>query len=174
MGNVWVTADQHFNHSNIIAYENRPFSDVECMNTFMIDAWNSVVAKDDKVFMLGDFGFGGSDFISSTLDKLKGNKILIMGNHDRSRSIKKWIELGFQAVYNYPIIYDSCYILSHAPPDSTADCDHFYNIFGHVHGNPAIDTVSDKGFCVSVERHQYKPVLWKDIKYALKHEGRKG
>ena len=27
MGNVWVTADQHFNHSNIISYENRQFSE---------------------------------------------------------------------------------------------------------------------------------------------------
>lgn len=168
MGNVWVTADQHFNHENIIKYENRPFSDLEHMNTFMIDAWNSVVVKDDKVFMLGDFGFGGSEFISDTLSKLRGNKILIMGNHDRSRSIKKWIELGFQAVYDYPVIYDTCYVFSHAPLDGLVDCGHFYNIFGHVHGNPAMDTVSVKGFCVSVERHQYKPVLWKDIRDALK------
>lgn len=140
------------------------------MNTFMIDAWNSVVVKDDKVFMLGDFGFGGSDFISDTLSKLRGNKVLILGNHDQSRSIKKWIELGFQAVYDYPIIYDSCYVLSHAPLAGLADCDHFYNIFGHVHGNPSFDTISDKSFCVSVERHQYKPVLWQEIKNALKRK----
>lgn len=83
-----------------------------------------------------------------------------MGNHDRSRSIRKWIELGFQAVYDYPIIYDACYVLSHAPLAGLTECSHFYNIFGHVHGNPAIDTVTAKGFCVSVERHQYKPILW--------------
>ena len=40
-----------------------------------------------------------------------------MGNHNRSRTIKKWIDLGFQAVYDYPIIYDTCYVLSHAPPE---------------------------------------------------------
>ena len=69
MGNVWITADQHFNHTNIIKYENRPFSDVNQMNTCLIKAWNSVVLKGDKVFMLGDFGFGGSEFISNTLSK---------------------------------------------------------------------------------------------------------
>lgn len=167
MGNVWVTADQHFNHGNIIKYENRPFSDVEQMNKFMIEAWNSVVVKDDKVIVLGDFGFGGSDFISDTLNKLRGNKVLVMGNHDRSRSVKKWMELGFQAVYDYPIVYDTCYILSHAPIAGLIECVHFHNVFGHVHGNPEIDTVSDKGFCVSVERHEYKPVLWQDIKDSL-------
>jgi Predicted phosphoesterase or phosphohydrolase len=85
MGDVWITADQHFNHGNIIKFANRPFSDVSHMNMHMIDAWNSVMKKGDKVFVLGDFGFGGSDFISDTLGKLRGNKILIMGNHDRSR-----------------------------------------------------------------------------------------
>ena len=168
MGNVWVTADQHFNHENIIKYENRPFSNVEHMNICMIDAWNSVVSKHDKVFMLGDFGFGGSDFISNTLNKLKGNKVLVMGNHDQSRSVKKWIELGFQTVYDYPVIYDTSYILSHEPLTGLADCDHFYNIFGHVHGNPEIDTVTAKGFCVCVERHQFKPVSWEDIKRLLR------
>lgn len=79
MGNVWVTADQHFNHEKIIKYENRPFSDIEHMNRFMIDAWNSVVVKDDKVIVLGDFGFGGSDFISDTLSRLRGNKVLVYG-----------------------------------------------------------------------------------------------
>lgn len=168
MGKVWVTADQHFNHGNIIEYENRPFSDVEQMNKFLIEAWNSTVTKDDKVIVLGDFGFGGSDFIRDTLDRLKGSKILIRGNHDQSRSIKKWIELGFQSVYDYPVIYDTYYILSHAPLATLTECGHFYNVFGHVHGNPAIDTVTKSGFCVSVERHQYKPVLWQDIKNTLK------
>lgn len=170
MGKVWVTADQHFNHENIIKYENRPFSDIEQMNNFLIDAWNSVVVKDDKVFMLGDFGFGGSDFISSTLRKLKGSKVLVMGNHDRSRSIKKWIELGFQAVYDHPVIYDNRFIFSHAPFTNNTECEHFYNIYGHVHGNPEIETITSKGFCVSVERHQYKPILWTYIKEMLIHK----
>ena len=90
-----------------------------------------------------------------------------MGNHDRSRSVKRWIELGFQAVYEYSIIYDKSYIFSHAPLDSLKECSHFYNIFGHIHGNPEIDTITTKGFCDSVERHQYKPVLWEDIKNSL-------
>jgi calcineurin-like phosphoesterase family protein len=168
VNNVWVTADQHFNHSNIIKYENRPFADVDEMNKSLIEAWNSVVSKCDKVFLLGDFGFGGSEFIGNVLSSLRGNKILVMGNHDRSRSIKKWIELGFKAVYEYPVIYDTRYILSHTPLDSITECSHFYNIFGHVHSNEQYETCNEKGFCVCVERHDYKPVLWRSIKDALK------
>ena len=82
---IFFIADTHFNHNKIIEYENRPFKNVEEMNEKLIENWNSVVGRIDKVFVLGDFGFYNSKEI---LDRLKGFKILIMGNHDRHKSVK--------------------------------------------------------------------------------------
>ena len=59
----YVYSDPHFNHENIIKYANRPFKDVEQMNRFMIEEFNRVVSRKDRVFILGDFGFGSFDEI---------------------------------------------------------------------------------------------------------------
>ncbi len=41
---VFFTADTHFGDSNIIRYENRPFSDIEDMDRTIIKNWNDAVS----------------------------------------------------------------------------------------------------------------------------------
>ena len=36
MSTIYMTSDQHFGHSNIIEYENRPFSSADEMNSYML------------------------------------------------------------------------------------------------------------------------------------------
>jgi len=154
----YVIADTHFFHENIIRYENRPFKDAEHMNKEIIKRWNNTVKKNDKVFVLGDVFFHetektAKDIISS----LNGNKILILGNHDR-KSVKYWMDIGFSEVYKYPIIYKDFFILSHEPPTYFNDsCPYFY-IYGHVHSTDMYKTITNNSACVSVERWDYTPV----------------
>lgn len=44
---IFYIADTHFNHSNIVGFDNRPFSSVEEMNETLIHNWNSVVKRGD-------------------------------------------------------------------------------------------------------------------------------
>lgn len=79
----WFTADLHFGHANILRYCDRPFAGVDEMDDALIDEWNSVVATDDEVWVLGDVALGP---IAETLPKvarLHGRKVLLTGNHDR-------------------------------------------------------------------------------------------
>jgi calcineurin-like phosphoesterase family protein len=46
----------------------------------------------------------------------------------------------------------------------------YANIFGHVHGNPAYKDYSSQSFCVSVERINYTPILFEDIRLAMSLE----
>lgn len=55
---IWVTSDSHFNHANIIALCNRPFTCVDIMNECLIENWNARVSKEDLVIHCGDFAFG--------------------------------------------------------------------------------------------------------------------
>jgi len=57
---IFFTSDTHFSHSNIIKFCDRPFSDVNEMNTALINNWNKVVPEDGIVFHLGDFAWSGS------------------------------------------------------------------------------------------------------------------
>lgn len=89
----------------IIDFESRPFIDVEQMNEAMIESWNSVVDPDDKVFHLGDFSFLNKEATRAIVQRLHGYKTLILGNHDRGRSRRWWLEAGFDEVSEYPLIY---------------------------------------------------------------------
>jgi calcineurin-like phosphoesterase family protein len=80
---VWYTADPHFGHANIIKYCNRPFYNVDHMNRELVRRWNERVAPEDTVFVLGDVALGKLAETLPVCRQLKGNKILIPGNHDR-------------------------------------------------------------------------------------------
>ncbi len=156
MSRMYVISDTHFNHTNVIKYENRPFSSVEEMNDFMIKEWNDVVSKNDTVFHLGDFCFGNKDIISTIINKLNGRKILIKGNHDKHIKCNKWLELGFEEVYNYPIIYKPGIILSHAPViEYISDT---VNIHGHVHTKDVELPKNNTYINVCVEVINYRPL----------------
>ena len=87
MNKFFVTSDQHFNHENIIKYCDRHFSSVEEMNEEMIKRWNTVVSKDDTVFVLGDFFMGRLTEIEDILSRLNGHIMLVEGNHDKDNRI---------------------------------------------------------------------------------------
>lgn len=61
MTKYFVTADTHFCHENIIKYCNRPFRDLSHMNSALIKKWNTLVSKNDYVFVLGDFSLGNAE-----------------------------------------------------------------------------------------------------------------
>lgn len=164
MGNTFFIADTHFYHKNIIDYENRPFKDIDEMASTLISNWNSVVHKDDRIFVLGDFAFHPKEHINSLVPKLHGNKILIMGNHDCA-SLKSYMDAGFKEVYKYPIILDNFWILSHVPMYINKNMP-YANIFGHVHSNPEYADYSAQSICVSVERKHmnYFPISFNMVK----------
>lgn len=81
---IYFTSDLHFNHKNVIEYSNRPFSSVDEMNEILINNWNSTVAKTDTIYILGDFSFGSDEFTKKLIETLNGNKIWVLGNHDRN------------------------------------------------------------------------------------------
>lgn len=133
MSRVFIVSDTHFFHKNIIQYENRPFANVDEMNSEMIRRWNSVVGKDDKVLHLGDVSFAGKDATRSILNSLNGTKKLIMGNHDRARSRTWWLDAGFDEVSEEPILYKGFFILSHEPVYVNEHMP-YANVHGHIHG----------------------------------------
>lgn len=88
----FITSDSHYGHKNICrAISNwsdkditaRDFENLEEMNDKIVFAINSVVGKDDILYHLGDWSFGGIDNVKIFRDRIICENIhLILGNHD--------------------------------------------------------------------------------------------
>ena len=170
---IFVCADLHFSHKNIIKYENRPFEDIHDMNKQLVRNWNRVVKKDDIVFVLGDVSFASRRITRELVTKLNGHKRLIMGNHDRDRSVQKWMDIGFEWVSPFPVIINEYCVLMHEPPQYFNDaCPYFY-VYGHVHGTADYASHTEHSACVSIERLDYTPALLEDVLSGAAYQNRK-
>lgn len=159
---TFFIADPHFGHRAIIEYENRPFETVEEMDQALIANWNRVVSKRDKVYLLGDVSFYKDEVTANIVKQLQGIKYLVLGNHD-SPNVKRYYDMGFHRVYDYPVILQKFWMLSHEPLYTNTNMP-YANIFGHVHAAKQYTDYSSQSFCVSVERINYTPIEFGEIK----------
>lgn len=82
----YISSDLHFDHKNIIKYspDTRGFlNDVDEMNEYIVKTFNQIVSDDDRLYLLGDIGFGSPERTMDFLKRLNGEKVIIHGNHDR-------------------------------------------------------------------------------------------
>jgi len=138
---IYLTADLHFNHTNIIRFCNRPFGDVETMNKYIIESWNKTVTPEDEVYILGDFSFKGTHrTVRYLMNRLNGKKYMIKGNHDRSKMLNnlqnakliEWWKYTHEIEYEYKGRKYTL-SLSHYPHFPSKGSD-IVCLHGHVHG----------------------------------------
>ena len=128
-------SDNHFGHSNIIHYDNRPFESVDKMDETMIERWNETVGDEDTVYILGDFSWHKEKETLDILDRLTGKKVLIKGNHDR---VSPQIARRFIKVCDYLEITDNGMrvVMSHYPmPFWNGQFRDSVHLYGHVHNS---------------------------------------
>lgn len=80
-GTIWLYSDPHFNDGEMQYLRDNYIGDEA-----QVKAINSKVGKNDTIIFLGDIGD------VSFIKKIKGYKVLIMGNHDKGASNYKRIE----------------------------------------------------------------------------------
>jgi len=173
--NLFFTSDTHFNHTNCIKYDNRPFENIRSMNDTIIQNWNNKIPKDGIVFFLGDIGFPPIDKLNSIVDSLNGKIILIKGNHDRAELITKitkfdiitdyheiWVQddelettrqLIVMCHYAFQVWNQSHYGLS-------------WHIHGHSHGNLSSSNCK-KRYDVGVNNNNYTPLSYNDLRLIM-------
>lgn len=161
---IFFTADTHFNHANIIKYCNRPFNDVEEMNTVMFESWNKVVGQNDLVYVIGDFIFGWTDqFYNKILSNLNGDIILIKGNHDKTSFILQKKKNFFKEIkfYEELRINKQKVCLFHYPIEEWNGKHHgSIHLHGHSHGNASI---KKNRYDVGVDVNEFTPVSLDEI-----------
>jgi calcineurin-like phosphoesterase family protein len=176
VSNVFFISDTHFFHHKVLEFvaKDRPFSNVEEMNEAIVDRWNKTVTKRDTVYHLGDVCFGHVENLN-IIRRLRGNKKLILGNHDKYKA-EHYLDVGFGSIHGAKP-YDG-YLLTHVPIHP----DQFYrwkgNVHGHLHSSVVMkevlvetgigsmhDTEPDPRYWnVSCEQNNLTPIAWEELK----------
>jgi len=138
---IYFISDLHFNHDKEFVYVPRGFNCIEDMNNAIVTNWNNKVEDTDTVYIVGDVMLGDYTKGIELLKQLKGNIIIVAGNHDTDNRIKlyKQCENVIDVVFADRIRYDGCSIfISHFPTlcgnvDESQFQRHIFNVFGHTH-----------------------------------------
>lgn len=138
----------------------------------LINNINSVVKKDDVLYLLGDFSFWPKDNNVQIIKEINCPVVLIRGNHDHSKRIKG---VGFADVYDELDITVGKHLvtLSHYPfrGDHTAVERYLdkrpkdvgqWLLHGHTHSLNRINR-PERMIHVGVDAFQYAPVSEIDI-----------
>lgn len=98
---TYFTADLHLGHENILEMAERPFPCIEEMDETLIANWNERVKGNDTVYIAGDLIFKSkTNNPEQYLSRLKGKKILLLGNHDHGWKTKVDMGRYFKEVLN--------------------------------------------------------------------------
>ena len=168
---TYFTADLHLGHKNIISSCNRPFKSVEEMDKTIIDNWNSRVTENDEVWVLGDFSFRAEKNAEMYLNKLRGIKHLLIGNHDRSWIGKIDLNKFFVSVDNLSCatVNGKSIVMCHYPIMEWSGYYHgWYMVYGHIHntvGQPYWNLIVENEFMLNagVEVNNYYPVTFDEL-----------
>lgn len=164
MNNVFLIADTHFGHANVLTFKKdneellRPgFNNITEHDEHLIECWNSVVKDQDKVYHLGDIGFKSFTALGLILSRLNGTKVLIKGNHDNFKLSQ--YQQYFKDVRATHTL--DRFVLSHVPVHPACLTRWDANIHGHLHSN----VIQDKRYInVSVEQINYTPINFEELK----------
>lgn len=133
--NLYIS-DMHFGHRNVIDFDHRPFADVEEMDRYIMQCWNSRVQPEDMVYILGDICYHSQREPEWYLRQLNGHKILILGNHDIPILTNKVAQHYLEGIEKMMFVKDGdkSICLCHFP---IAEWNGFFrnawHIYGHIH-----------------------------------------
>ena len=147
---IWFTADQHFDHKNIIRLCGRPFNSVEEMNDTLVQNWNNVVANDDTIYVLGDFAWKNP---SPYIEELNGNTAFIIGGHDKKLTGEKLLEVQIDQQW---------FVLCHYPLYSW-NKEYYGSIHLHGHNHNSPIEYKRNRINVGVDMWDFYPVSLNDI-----------
>lgn len=138
---IYYIADNHFGHKNVIRFDNRPFADTALMDEVLVHNWNERVTEDDTVYILGDCFWKNEENSVKLIQRLKGHKHLIRGNHDW---VHGRLRFYYESIEHYAEINDNdrLVILCHYPIPFYKN-QHYgaVMLYGHVHNTREQDFI---------------------------------
>lgn len=153
MMNYYIS-DLHLFHKNVTDegsnFDKRPFKTLDEMHDAIKTNWNNTVTNADHVYILGDLAWKENEEAISYVSTLRGNKHLILGNHDKVKD-QRFRQL-FVEITNYKEVQDNVngkeyhVVLSHYPIAFWNHQHHYrrdgeehkvwsVQLYGHIHNS---------------------------------------
>lgn len=150
----YYISDLHLFHKNVTNegsnFDNRPFDTLEEMHKVIKENWNSKITNADHVYILGDLAWKENEDTIKLVSTLRGNKHLILGNHDKATD-QRYKQL-FVEIANYKEAKDMIdgkehhVVMSHFPLAFWNHQHHYrrdgkehkvwsVHLYGHVHNS---------------------------------------
>lgn len=152
---IWFISDTHYHHKNIVAGVSqwtdksgcRSFDTLDQHDQWLVDMINKMVGRQDTLWHLGDWSFGGKQKVQEFRDRINCERIhIVRGNHDHHIPDHAGL---FESVQYYKElnIGKSMVVLMHYPIESWNNMERgSKHLHGHVHGQgPKIDGRYDAG-----------------------------
>ena len=141
-GRIMYISDIHFGHSNVIGFDHRPFNDVTEMDHMLMEYWNMKVNKEDTIYIIGDFCYRSDKGPVWFLQRLKGKKHLVVGNHDHVIMKNPQALSYFEEVDKMMYVSDNnrqVFMCHYPMAEWNAYYRGSYHVYGHIH-NKLSDT----------------------------------
>jgi len=156
----FFTSDQHYGHSNIIKYCNRPFKDVKEMDDEIIKRHNEVVSSEDIVVHAGDFTLRKNKREADNyIRRLNGKHIFIRGSHDY------WMDDTYHEIWEKQIEDNYIVVCHYAMRIWAKSHYNSWQLFGHSHGK--LEGVG-KQMDIGVDTHNFYPYSLDEIRTIMK------
>ena len=160
---IFYVADTHFSYEPLV--ESRGFGSAAQMDEALIENWNNTVSDEDTVYLVGDIGYNEGYVPCEILDRLKGRKHLIRGNHDTRYENAQLLYRYFETVTDFLEIDDgnTHILLSHYPLLYNK---RGYMIHGHLHnGDQFYDILKNlpRMLNCGVDLNGMKPVTLEEL-----------
>lgn len=174
---VFFSSDIHFGHDNLRKFYPKTrgsFPSVEALDAHIIKEWNARIAPGDDVFILGDLGHGNPGHLDRCLAQLNGDKVLVVGNHDKKtwRNVKHHFVEVHQSYYE-EWIGDKFVTMCHYPIwEWNSISRGAYHLHGHLHGKP--HGIPGRILDVGIDNNNLLPFSFDDVvRFMEKREIRK-
>jgi calcineurin-like phosphoesterase family protein len=169
---VHVMGDLHLGDEQILC--RRPqFDSLREHDETIVSRWNSSVARDDLVYVLGDVAI--DEAALHGVQRLNGQKHLILGNRDRlpiATYLTRFVSVAAATNIDIPGL-GATVLFSHIPVHpSQLGARWPFNVHGHLHSRVVL--LPDNGgpdhryLNVSAERTDYRPVTLERLAVLLK------
>ncbi len=168
----FYTSDLHFQHHNLYLSGKRKFSCAEECEELIVNNFNSRIGKQDSLYILGDLTLSANyDDLCEYLNRINGNKIVILGNHDRQKTLQKLKDdkvisnwHPWKGVADHGI---KCFLTHFVPLEAHSGPEPRLYLHGHVHGTLKNITKCPLLYDVGVDANDFKPVSLDDLNLDL-------